>query len=298
MPSLDTPLAFQLYPSSPTDGTFQRQVLPETSLLANPTRKARPNNRRSGRRHLSSPAAKRALAQRRDDSHKTQYKGNTNAAHSLNQFGSESPCSELSLTETEECVLNQLITTARGNAVIVQPGSDAQVVVISSDADSEVIVISSDPTHDTEDPSSEEDIVRQHSDNRTSPVELGGPIHKAGRKDLTSHRKKNGLTKSFIPGRVVKKEGGRQQIKVGFEEYRQRARIQQGEKDRPTRRRRPWSKEMEDILQAYVIEKGPRWTSISKFDASTEGAGLFKDFTAHNLADKARNMAVTMIKYG
>ena len=37
--------------------------------------------------------------------------------------------------------------------------------------------------------------------------------------------------------------------------------------------------------------------AISKFDASTEGAGLFKDFTAYNLADKARNIAVTIIKY-
>jgi len=297
MPFLETPLAFQLYPSSPTNGTVQQQVLPETSLSTNYTRKVRLHNRRNSRRHPSSPVAKRPSAKRQDNSRETQYKGNTSTASSPNQSNSERSHSKSSPSEIEECVLNQLIATTRAKTFVVRPRGDTQVVVISSDTDSEVIVISSDPTHDNEDLTSEDDIVRQHSNNQTSPVELEEPVRNANKKNFNLHRKKKGQTRSFVPSRVVKKERSRQQIKVGFEEYRQRAKIQQGERDRPTRRRRPWSKEMEDILQTYVINKGSRWIAISKFDASTEGAGLFKDFTAHNLADKARNMAVTMIKY-
>jgi hypothetical protein len=60
--------------------------------------------------------------------------------------------------------------------------------------------------------------------------------------------------------------------------------------------RRTWTADMEEAFVEYM-EKFPRcWAHIEKYDGSDEGYGLLQGFTQVNFKDKARTMAVNMIK--
>jgi hypothetical protein len=67
----------------------------------------------------------------------------------------------------------------------------------------------------------------------------------------------------------------------------------------PRQRKRPtaWSPEEEQALERYIGILGPKYSAILNLDADPdEGFGLLQERTQVNLKDKARNMAITMIK--
>lgn len=61
--------------------------------------------------------------------------------------------------------------------------------------------------------------------------------------------------------------------------------------------RRTWTADQEDAFIAYMELLGPSYTKIEKYDAGPEGFGVLDEFSQVNLKDKARTMAVHMIKW-
>ncbi|KAJ4993944.1 hypothetical protein SVAN01_00421 [Stagonosporopsis vannaccii] len=62
--------------------------------------------------------------------------------------------------------------------------------------------------------------------------------------------------------------------------------------------RRTWTDEQEDAFIAYMELLGPSYTKIQKYDQGPEGFGILEEFSQVNFKDKARTMAVNMIKSG
>ncbi|KAF1932585.1 uncharacterized protein M421DRAFT_416208 [Didymella exigua CBS 183.55] len=62
--------------------------------------------------------------------------------------------------------------------------------------------------------------------------------------------------------------------------------------------RRTWTSEQEDAFIFYMEVVGPSWRNILLYDKGAEGYGELEEFTQVNLKDKARTMAVNMIKSG
>ncbi|KAF3042475.1 hypothetical protein E8E12_010014 [Didymella heteroderae] len=62
--------------------------------------------------------------------------------------------------------------------------------------------------------------------------------------------------------------------------------------------RRQWTESQEDAFIYYMEVVGPSWTKIAEFDKGPEGYGELEEFTQVNFKDKARTMAVNMIKSG
>lgn len=60
--------------------------------------------------------------------------------------------------------------------------------------------------------------------------------------------------------------------------------------------RRTWTAEQEDAFIYYMEQVGPSWTKIAEYDKGAEGYGELEEFSQVNLKDKARTMAVNMIK--
>ncbi|KAJ8115947.1 hypothetical protein OPT61_g2516 [Boeremia exigua] len=67
---------------------------------------------------------------------------------------------------------------------------------------------------------------------------------------------------------------------------------------RPRQPRRTWTAEQEDAFVTYMETLGPAYARIQKVDMSPDGYGVLEEFTQVNLKDKARNMAINMIKSG
>ncbi|KAH6616334.1 hypothetical protein C7974DRAFT_365598 [Boeremia exigua] len=62
--------------------------------------------------------------------------------------------------------------------------------------------------------------------------------------------------------------------------------------------RRTWTSAQEDALIAYAEQVGLSYARIEKLDQSEEGYGVLGEFSQVNLKDKARSMAVVMIRSG
>ncbi|KAF2633849.1 hypothetical protein BU25DRAFT_13979 [Macroventuria anomochaeta] len=62
--------------------------------------------------------------------------------------------------------------------------------------------------------------------------------------------------------------------------------------------RRTWTANQEEALVEYMERFQGSYAQIEKFDRTDEGYGVLGDFTQVNLKDKARTMAVNMIKSG
>lgn len=60
--------------------------------------------------------------------------------------------------------------------------------------------------------------------------------------------------------------------------------------------RRSWTADQEEALVEYMDTFKGSYSKIEKFDCSADGYGLLGEFTQVNLKDKARTMAVNMIK--
>jgi hypothetical protein len=60
--------------------------------------------------------------------------------------------------------------------------------------------------------------------------------------------------------------------------------------------RRTWTTQQEDVFIYYMERIGPSWKKIADYDDSPDGYGELYEFTQVNLKDKARSMAIVMIK--
>lgn len=60
--------------------------------------------------------------------------------------------------------------------------------------------------------------------------------------------------------------------------------------------RRTWTDAQEDAFIAYMELLGPSYAKIQKYDQGLEGYGLLDEFSQVNFKDKARTMAINMIK--
>ena len=65
---------------------------------------------------------------------------------------------------------------------------------------------------------------------------------------------------------------------------------------RPAQRRRPWSAEEIEHLQALIEEVGTSWSRIKSIDDDLEGNKVFQGRDQGALKDKARNMKFDMLK--
>ncbi|KZM21989.1 uncharacterized protein EKO05_0005071 [Ascochyta rabiei] len=62
--------------------------------------------------------------------------------------------------------------------------------------------------------------------------------------------------------------------------------------------RRTWTLDAEEAFVEYMARLPRRYANIKELDESADGYGLLTDFTQVNLKDKARTMAINMIKSG
>ncbi|KAF9697332.1 hypothetical protein EKO04_004656 [Ascochyta lentis] len=62
--------------------------------------------------------------------------------------------------------------------------------------------------------------------------------------------------------------------------------------------RRTWTSDAEEAFVGYMARLPRQYSNIKKLDDSEDGYGLLTDFTQVNLKDKARTMAINMIKSG
>lgn len=60
--------------------------------------------------------------------------------------------------------------------------------------------------------------------------------------------------------------------------------------------RREWTDDQVDAFVEYMSVVGPTWVRIARYDQGPDGYGVLGDFTQVNLKDKARTMAINMIK--
>ncbi|KAJ4330551.1 hypothetical protein N0V95_010036, partial [Ascochyta clinopodiicola] len=60
--------------------------------------------------------------------------------------------------------------------------------------------------------------------------------------------------------------------------------------------RRTWTSDAEEAFVEYMARLPRQYANIKAHDDSPDGYGLLSDFTQVNLKDKARTMAVNMIK--
>ncbi|KAF3032112.1 hypothetical protein E8E11_001125 [Didymella keratinophila] len=60
--------------------------------------------------------------------------------------------------------------------------------------------------------------------------------------------------------------------------------------------RREWTDDQVDAFVEYMGVVGPTWAQIAQYDQGDEGYAILGEFTQVNLKDKARTMAVNMIK--
>ncbi|KAF2738106.1 hypothetical protein EJ04DRAFT_574081 [Polyplosphaeria fusca] len=67
---------------------------------------------------------------------------------------------------------------------------------------------------------------------------------------------------------------------------------------KPAQVRRKWSEEEEEVFQEYMAMFPQRYAQILEYDRSSVGREMLTNRTQVNLKDKARNMAMTMIKAG